>query len=392
MLIPLREADVIRCGAKAAGLGVLTRAGLPVPDGVVVPVEVLRAAAHGPLPDAVVGELARALAVLGPVAVRSSASDEDGATASAAGQHESVLAVGSLDELVAAVRTCWASLHSPRAVAYRAAAGRAREDARLPRETEPAMAVLVQRHVDADVSGVMFSPTTPGGVTRIEASWGLGPSVVGGTVTPDAYDVAADGAVASVVADKRSRLDRTGARLVVSDVSPRDRARPSLDDATVRRLARLGHDVVAALDGAQDVEWAIAGGHAWVLQARPVTAPLPPASAGHVGSDAGVLVGTAGSRGTATGPARVVRGPADFALVQRGDVLVCPWTDPAWTPLLGVAAAVVTETGGALSHAAIVARERRIPAVLGVPDATTRLAGAARVRVDGTAGTVTMLD
>lgn len=78
------------------------------------------------------------------------------------------------------------------------------------------------------------------------------------------------------------------------------------------------------------------------------------------------LRGTAGSTGIATGPARIVRGPADFSRVSPGDVLICPFTDPAWTPLLRIAAGVVTETGGVLSHAAIVARERRIPAVLGL--------------------------
>ncbi|MEU1394019.1 PEP-utilizing enzyme, partial [Nonomuraea sp. NPDC005730] len=104
---------------------------------------------------------------------------------------------------------------------------------------------------------------------------------------------------------------------------------------------------------------------------------------------AGALVGTPGSRGAVTGTARIVRGPGDFARVLPGDVLVCPFTDPAWTPLLRIAAGVVTETGGVLSHAAIVAREHAIPAVLGVPDVTSRLRDGALVTVDGTAGTVT---
>ncbi|MDX3108438.1 PEP-utilizing enzyme, partial [Nonomuraea angiospora] len=107
---------------------------------------------------------------------------------------------------------------------------------------------------------------------------------------------------------------------------------------------------------------------------------------------AGALAGTPGSRGTATGAARIVRGPGDFARVHPGDILVCPFTDPAWTPLLRIAAGVVTETGGVLSHAAIVARELGIPAVLGVPDATGRLHDDTVITIDGTTGAVTTRD
>ena len=101
------------------------------------------------------------------------------------------------------------------------------------------------------------------------------------------------------------------------------------------------------------------------------------------------LRGRAGSAGLARGPARIVTGPSDFETVRPGDVLVCRTTDPAWTPLFGRIAAVVTETGGMLSHAAIVAREHGIPAVLGVPQATDRIRDGARITVNGTKGTVT---
>ena len=242
-------------------------------------------------------------------------------------------------------------------------------------------------HLDAEVSGVMFTPGEPSGVTTIEASWGLGSSVVGGTVTPDAYRVHADGTVTRTVADKASRIDRHGTHLVTSDVPQPDRRRPTLDDATAARLAGLGRRIGAVLGGAQDVEWALVDGDLWVLQARPTTADLPERPSTSV-PDA-TLVGTPCSRGTATGPARVVRGPDDFARVRPGDILVCPWTDPSWTPLLHLAAGVVTETGGILSHAAIVARERRIPAVLGIADATRTLHDSTTITIDGTAGTVT---
>ena len=117
-----------------------------------------------------------------------------------------------------------------------------------------------------------------------------------------------------------------------------------------------------------------------------MTAELP--RPGEVDADSAALSGLAASPGSARGPARIVRGLDDFASVRPGDVLVCPTTDPAWTPLFRIVAAVVTERGGLLSHAAIVARECGIPAVLAVPAATTALGQGTRVRVDGDQGWV----
>ncbi|WP_166354440.1 PEP/pyruvate-binding domain-containing protein [Phytoactinopolyspora limicola] len=389
MIVPLIDADADTSGGKAAPLGVLLRAGLPVPDGFVVPFDAHRAAARGQsLPAGLLDALGRGLHGLGdpPVAVRSSAADEDSGTASAAGQHESVLAVFGASAVGDAVRSCWASLHSPRARSYRDARGRGHSS------TEPAMAVLVQRLVDADVAGVMFTPTHPRDTVEIEASWGLGPSVAGGTVTPDRYTVHGDGSVTTTVADKRTRLDRRGTALVTHDVPPADRRRPVLDDATARGLAQLGHQVSALLGSPQDIEWAIAGGDVWLVQSRPITAALPaPATLPTApAATPTTLTGTPGSFGNATGSARTVRGPHDFPRVHAGDILICPYTDPSWTPLLRIAAGVVTETGGLLSHAAIVARERNIPAVLGITNATARINDAATVTIDGAAGTVTI--
>ncbi|MEV7009672.1 PEP/pyruvate-binding domain-containing protein [Streptosporangium sp. NPDC051022] len=414
MIVPLGEAVADTCGGKAGALGALLRAGLPVPDGFVVSFAAYLAAVHDldlgrfadesddvdaarqtiearPVQAAVIDALGRALDELGdpPVAVRSSAAKEDTGQASAAGQHESFLAVHGLGEVAKAVRACWASLFSPRAIAYRAASGC---------DDQPSddllMAVIVQRHLDAEVSGIMFTPAGPNAATRIEASWGLGPSVVEGKVTPDAYLVSEDGSVTRTVADKQKRLDRRGTQLVVRDVPVATRNQPTVDDETAAQLAKLGEQIAAVLGGPQDIEWAIADGCTWVLQARPVTAvpppPVPPSGAS--GITAAGLTGMPGSRGTVTGTARIVRGFGDFARVRPGDILVCPFTDPAWTPLLRIAAGVVTETGGVLSHAAIVAREHGIPAVLGIPNATSRLRDGTVITVDGTTGTVTATD
>ncbi|MDP9869323.1 MULTISPECIES: PEP/pyruvate-binding domain-containing protein [Streptosporangium] len=414
MIVPLMEAVADTCGGKAGTLGTLLRAGLPVPDGFVVPFAAYLAAVRGldlgrfagesddldaarqaiearPVHAAVIDALEGALDELGdpPVAVRSSAANEDTGQTSAAGQHESFLAVHGVSEVADAVRACWASLLSPRAIDYRGAHGRDDQPS-----GDPMMAVIVQRHLDAEVSGVMFTPADPNDTTEIEASWGLGPSIVGGMVTPDAYRVAEDGSVTRTVADKRTRLDRRGTRLVIGDVPTRAREQPAIDDATATQLAKLGKEIAAVLGGPQDIEWAIVDGRTWVLQARPVTATPPPPASPSNASDtpAATLTGTPGSHGTVTGTARIVRGPGDFARVHPGDILVCPFTDPAWTPLLRIAAGVITETGGVLSHAAIVAREHAIPAVLGVPNATSRLRDGTVITIDGTTGTVTATD
>ena len=354
MVVPLAEATVDAYGGKAGGLGALIRAGLPVPDGVVVP------------DGAAADELGQWLHRMGNplVAVRSSAANEDTALTSAAGQHDSFLGVRGLAAVLDAVRACRASVWSPRAVAYRDGA------------EAPPMAVIVQLQVDADVSGVMF---TGDDATTIEASWGLGPSIVEGRVTPDRYEVA-HGRVTRTIADKRTTLTLTGTQ----QVPTARRCSPTLSDATAVHLATLAHQAAAALGAPQDLEWAIAANTPWLLQSRPITAQPPTTP---VSTTTG-LHGTPGSRGTATGPARIVRGPADFVYVRPGDILVCPFTDPAWTPLLSIAAGVITEQGGVLSHAAIVAREHQIPAVLAVPDATRRIPDGARVTVNGTTGQI----
>ncbi|MBE1877592.1 PEP/pyruvate-binding domain-containing protein [Myceligenerans pegani] len=410
MITPLREAAADTCGGKAAALAALLRAGLPVPDGFVLPFAAHRRAVHtagrrptggalrssaagapgrgtlGRLPEArpavsaeLRSEISGHLAAMGDpsVAVRSSAAHEDTPGASAAGQYESVVGICGLPAVSEAVRTCWASARSARVAAYRrrmddAGSAGAPGGGDAGSSGTPDMAVLVQRLIDAEVSGVMFTPFAPGDPTRIEASWGLGLSVVGGTVSPDAYEVAADGSV------------------LVAAPAPRK----ALDDVTAAALAALGRRVAEVLRRPQDIEWAIADGKAWILQARPITAPLPPLPARPSSSGAApstartVLTGVPGAHGTAGGTARVLRSPAELGRVRRGDVVVCRYTEPAWTPVFGIAGAVVTETGGALSHAAIVAREHGIPAVLGVAHATTAIRDGARIAVDGGAGIV----
>lgn len=365
MLVPLADATPDRFGPKAATLATLLQAELPVPEGIVIPFDTAELPVDG---------LARWLASVGdpPVAVRSSAANEDTALASAAGQHDSFLGVQGIAAVVDAVRACRASVWSPRATAYRNGS------------EAPPIGVIIQRHLDADVSGVMF--TNPNGDTLIESSWGLGPSVVEGRVTPDRYQITADGKVTRTIANKLTSLNRVGSALTVHQVPIVQRHTPTLSDATALELAALAHSVTKLLGSPQDVEWSLTANTPWLLQSRPITTQ-PPTPAPTT-DDQHLLVGIPGSHGTATGPARVVRGPADFPHVRPGDILICPHTDPAWTPLLSIAAGVITEQGGLLSHAAIVAREKGIPAVLSITAATTQIPTHTPTTLNGTTGTV----
>jgi len=423
-LVELADARGPDIGGKIAPLAELARVGFDVPNGFVVPAAEFRSAVaglniDGPTKaareellrrgltsrlgnevDAALDRLTRA-APTGYVAVRSSSSSEDTNGHSAAGQYDSVLAVRGGDQVRTAILTCWASTWTDRAVAYRA-----RQSDGAARDQAGGMAVLVQEWVDARVSGVMF---VQGATTVIEASWGLGEGLVSGRVTPDSWTVEAGRIVARRLGAKLVRSDRVEGEVVTSEVSAADRERPCLTSGEARRLSVVGEEIARVCGGARDIEWALDGVGIRILQARPVTADLPgvedasapgeprgkegasgSAPAAPTGAAAGqaVLRGIPGAAGTATGPVRHVRGPADFRLVRPGDVLVCRETDPAWTPLFTVAAAIITEVGGALSHAAIVAREVGIPAVLAVPDAAESLAAGALVHVDGGAGEV----
>lgn len=383
MLHDLRDARAADSGGKAAALGALLRAGIDVPPGVVVPVQgyrrhltrhQLRPGAlpteelrEGILQGRLDAELVAALEStlrswpIGPrgpqLAVRSSATNEDAVGASAAGQHESILAVQGRAATGAAIRRCWASLWTSHAVDYRQAdtSGDA---------APPEMAVILQHFVEADVSGVLFT----GEERTLEAVRGRGEPLVGGTVTPDSWRICEQGIL-------ERRLGGTAHQALC------------LSDAQVRELVTLGDEIDSVLGAAADIEWALLGDRIHVLQARPITAAVPNSrSPRRIPQESGALQGAPASGGVATGTARIVRGPKDFRRVRPGDVLICHATDPAWTPLFRVAAAVVTETGGVLSHAAIVARELGIPAVLAVPAAVTEIADGSRVTVDGDTG------
>ena len=267
-LAELRRGDAVEFGGKSANLGELLAAGIPVPSGFAIEASAYRDGWTDVLRD----ELASRYAELGepPVAVRSSALGEDSQEASYAGQQESYLWVRGVEQLCEAVRDCWASLHTERAVAYRANLG----------ATDPAMGVTVQTMVDAAVSGVFFTCNPVTGdpsMVAVNASWGLGLAVVGGETNPDDFLVSkvTGEIVRRTINSKEVEyvVAPDGRGTVCSAVPAARRESPSLGDDELAALMDLAKRVERHFGSHQDVEWAFdRAGTLPTLQTRPVTA------------------------------------------------------------------------------------------------------------------------
>jgi pyruvate,water dikinase len=264
----ITDAEAGQVGGKGLSLGRMASAGLPVPAGFVVTTDAYRRLSGPGIPSDLgfVDSFASAYRAIGEgaVAVRSSATGEDGAEVSFAGQQETYLGVVGLAAVIDAVEKCWRSLHTERAVAYRAKQG--------VDESGLAMAVVVQTLVPADVAGVLFTrdPLDAEGRRMLaEASWGLGEAVVSGRVTPDRFHLDRD---TGAVTDKRPglksiRITATGEE----DVPPDLQQAFCLEDAALAQLAELGRRVEQFYGDPRDVEWAYAGSRFHLLQARPIT-------------------------------------------------------------------------------------------------------------------------
>jgi len=265
-VVPLAEAhDESQYGAKAVGLGEATRAGLPIPPGV---------ALSGDLVDAIVGGDAAALDEVmtlvrelpTPLAVRSSAVDEDGADASFAGQHLTLLNVRTADDLLAALGEIWWSANSDSAITYRQ---------RVGLFVQPSIGVVVQSLLAPDAAGVMFtrSPVDGSDERMIEASWGLGEVVVAARVIPDNFRVAPDGAVIAETPGRKDVALRAlpdGGTEEVS-VAPELVERPCLDHEQLAQLNELASRCEEVYGPGRDIEWAFAGGRLYLLQCRAIT-------------------------------------------------------------------------------------------------------------------------
>ena len=335
------------------------------------------------------------------VAVRSSATAEDLPQASFAGQQETYLNVSGLDQVSVRIKDVFASLFNDRAISYRAHQGFDHD--------EVALSAGVQRMVRSDIgaSGVMFTLDTESGfrdVVFITASYGLGELVVQGAVNPDEFYVYKPAIAAGKHAILRRNLgskhlrmtyggaDHTTDAVVTRQVDDADASRFCINDADVENLARLGVDIEKHYQCPMDIEWAKDGedGEIYIVQARPET----------VQSRAGQVIERYELKGTAEvlaegrsigqkigrGRARVIEQLEDMDDLEPGDVLVTDMTDPDWEPIMKRASAIVTNRGGRTCHAAIIARELGVPAIVGCGDATTGIADGAAVTVSCAGG------
>jgi len=323
--------------------------------------------------------------VKGSFAVRSSATAEDLPDASFAGQQETFLNVEGIEDVLDKIRVVFASLYNDRAISYRVHKGFAHDGV--------ALSAGIQRMVRSDVgaSGVMFTIDTESGfdqVVFITSSYGLGETVVQGAVNPDEFYVfkptLAQGKYPIIrrsIGSKLIKMEFTQpgeeGRVKTVDVPGELRNRYSITDADVTELAKYAVIIEKHYGRPMDIEWGKDGkdGKIYILQARPET--VKSQAAGKVehryklkGTAPVLTTGRAIGQKIGTGPVRVINDPSEMERVQPGDVLVADMTDPNWEPVMKRASAIVTNRGGRTCHAAIIARELGVPAVVGCGDAT----------------------
>ncbi len=414
--LPLADAaasDPDRVGPKAANLAALERAGLPTPGGFCITAdayrrqiehlglaEALRDYRHADsptqrrlavevrlklyqsdlAPDLLADILTAWWAEQKPAAVRSSALIEDRAGANFAGQFESFLGVSDDAEFLTALRACWAAL-------WTSNARRSMAQYDLgPADT--AMAVLVQPLIAARAAGGGLSETADGHML-LSAAWGLGSAIAQGEVVPDRIVLSRAGFVRSNDAGRKYHSETCvhGAGVVPQAVPDALASVPCLEAGQATALGRLMRKAEAVLGMPVEIEWALDETGFKLLQARPLRVIEP-----HIPDEIWLkhpgLNGHPAGIGWGSGRAVVVNCECELARVAPGDILITRVAGPALSHILPRVAGVVAELGGSTSHLASLARERGIPAVLGVLDATRRIPDGAQVAVDGVAGVV----
>ena len=428
--------DIDIAGGKGANLGEMTQNGAPVPPGFVITVstyrkfltdsnledrikalltdldvndskslmtkagEIQNLIVSAPLSKDVEIKIAEAYKSMGEglVAVRSSATAEDLPDASFAGQQSTYLNVDGIDQVIDAVKGCWASLFEARAIFYR-------EEQNFD-QLSVGIAVPVQRMVQSEISGVMFTaePTTSDrGKVLVEAIYGLGEGIVSGEITPDTYMIDK----ASLGVTNRQHVPQTWMLVRNVDSTNRDDLNKrveisdgqanldKLDDSQIQSIVKLGLDLEEAYKNPQDIEWAYQGGEFYIIQTRPITTLTE-----NNGSTAGLevdeneypllLSGAPASPGAASGRVVIIENDdiGNLDRIHQGDVLVTEMTTPDFVPAMKRASAIVTDQGGRTAHAAIISRELGIPCVVGTGIATEQLASGEIVTVDGASGRV----
>jgi pyruvate,water dikinase len=414
-----QAADPDRVGPKAANLATLAHAGLPTPGGFCLTAAAYRhqvnalglADALGQFGSAdqrtqrrlsveirlalyeqpVVPEIVDALLAVwhsyrtlagggtAPWAVRSSALVEDRADANFAGQFESFLGIDNDVDFLTAVRACWAALWTTNARRYMENHGL------NPAAT--AMAVLIQPVVVAQASGGGLSETAEGNML-ISATWGLGSAIAQGEVVPDRIVLSRQGFVRTIQAGRKDHRDTCGHGQVAPQAVPKDLARePCLTPGQATELGRMLRKCEDQLKMPVEIEWARDQQGFKLLQARPLhmQATLVP---DEIWLHHPKLAGHPAGIGWSSGRAVVVNCECELSRVAPGDILVTRVAGPALSQILPQLGGVVAELGGSTSHLASLARERGIPAVLGVLDATATIPDGAQVAVDGVTGVV----
>ena len=428
--------DTPLVGGKCANLGEMTQAGFPVPNGFAITIKaydlflkendivkkiydilasidandpaqldsaskrIEKMIVNGKIPDEVAAEIISSYKKLSGrfkkslVAVRTSATAEDMPQSSFAGMGTTVLNVKGEANLLTAVRECWASLFTGRSIYYRV-------ENKIPHE-KVKISVAVQKMVESEVSGVMFSvDPVKNDKDRIviESVWGLGEMIVQGSVVPDTY-VVQKGTFAILskeISDQTIQLVRTGSgENKEVKVPGRIRNIQKISDKEIIELAKLSAKLHTHYYFPQDSEWAKEKGKLYIVQTRPVTAIATTTKnqkenkEGFKIAVSPILSGSPASPGIGTGPVKILKSPKEIGKISKGDVLVAPMTSPDYVPAMKKSAAIITDQGGQTSHAAIVSRELGIPCVVGTEEATKKLKDGEIVTVNGEAGQIFM--
>lgn len=421
--------DIGLVGGKGANLGEMASTDLPVPNGFIVtsgayfqflkennlekiikeaskeidleqPETVNRAAnkvkpaiKKGKISEELAKEIISAYAKLGSllknsyVAIRSSATAEDLPTASFAGQQETFLNVKGEANVVEKVRDCWASLFEPRSIFYR--------QQNNFDHLKVGIAVVVQKMIDADVSGVMFTIdpiTNEKNRIVIEAVYGLGEFIVQGKVIPDKYVVDRRNfdIISRDIAKQTVQLTKVGSLNKQTRVPKKLQTKRKLTDKQIIELAKLGKKIHQHYFFPQDIEWILLKDKFFVVQTRPVTTikgEKKPAKKLKSTSKP-FLMGLAASPGLASGPVQIAKSAKEISKVESGEILVTSMTTPDFVPAMKKAVAIVTDKGGQTSHAAIVSRELGVPCVVGTKKATEKLKNGQLITVNGSKGEI----
>ncbi len=317
------------------------------------------------------------------VSVRSSATAEDLADASFAGQQETFLNIKGDRNLLEHVKKCFSSLFTPRAIYYRHKKGFDK--------AEPLISVVVQNMIDSQKSGVIFSndPVNTNDDIVIEAVFGLGEGIVSGKIKPDYYIVSKDLKIKEIkLADKKIAIVRTGSgQNEIVRLSNEKSKNQVLTNSQIIELAKYALKLEQHYKKPQDIEFAIDSEKTYIVQSRPITTLGTRKKSGVLSGNI-LLEGFGSSPGIATGVVKIIKHTSDLSKVKKGDVLVAEMTNPDMVVAMQKSAAIVTDEGGVTAHASIVSRELGIPCVVGTEKATSILKDGMKITVDGSNGKV----